>query len=99
MTITTLTSREFNQDTAKAKRAAADGPVYITDRGKPAHVLLSFDTYQRLAAQGAPPDKTAQGKTILDLLAMPSAYARIADIDVDFDSVRSKEPGRIAEFD
>jgi prevent-host-death family protein len=48
MAITTLTSREFNQDTSRAKRAAAKGPVFITDRGKPGHVLLSIKEYRRL---------------------------------------------------
>lgn len=43
-----MSSREFNQDTSRAKKAAADGPVFITDRGKPAHVLLSFVDYQKL---------------------------------------------------
>ncbi len=35
MAITKLSSREFNQDTSKAKRAAKKGPVFITDRGHP----------------------------------------------------------------
>ena len=48
MTIATLTSREFNQDTARAKKAAAKGPVVITDRGAPAHVLLTYDPYLAL---------------------------------------------------
>ena len=39
MTITTLTSRELNHDLGRAKRAARTGPVFITDRGKPAHVF------------------------------------------------------------
>ncbi len=52
MTITTVTSRELNQDIARAKRAAKSGPVFITDRGRPAHVLLSIDDYQRLAGEG-----------------------------------------------
>ena len=68
MTITTLTSREFNQGTSEAKRAAKNGPVFITDRGKPAHVLLSFADYQRL---------TKQRRNIADALAMPG----IADIE------------------
>ena len=42
MTITTLSSRQFNQDTSRAKKAAIAGPVFITDRGRPAHVLLTF---------------------------------------------------------
>ena len=49
MTVTTFTSRELNQDLARAKRAAKSGPVVITDRGRPAHVLLSIDDYRRLA--------------------------------------------------
>ena len=52
MTVTTVTSRELNQDVGHAKRAAKSGPVFITDRGKPAHVLLSIEEYRRLAGQG-----------------------------------------------
>ncbi len=62
--ITSLTSREFNQDASGAKKAANDGPVIITDRGKPAHVLLSIEEYQRLIGDS---------KNIVDLLAMPNA--------------------------
>ena len=40
MEIKFITSREFNQDVSKAKRAALKGPIFITDRGRPAHVLL-----------------------------------------------------------
>lgn len=47
-----LTSREFNQDIARAKRAADDGPVIITDRGRPAYVLMRHETYRRLAGGG-----------------------------------------------
>jgi antitoxin (DNA-binding transcriptional repressor) of toxin-antitoxin stability system len=53
MTVTTLSSRDFNQDVSRAKRAAEDGPVIITDRGKPAHVLLSFEAYRRLIGEPA----------------------------------------------
>lgn len=70
MTITTLSSRELNQDVTRAKRATCNGPVFITDRGKPAHVLLSFEEYQRL---------TEQHRSILDALAMPAA----ADIEFE----------------
>jgi prevent-host-death family protein len=59
---TKLSSREFNQAVNRAKDAAKRGPVFITDRGKPAHVLLTFEDYQRLSGTG--------GK-IADLLAMP----------------------------
>jgi len=63
MTITTLSSREFNQDTSRAKKAASKGPVFITDRGKPAHVLLSIDEYRRI---------TGGHRKIADALAMPN---------------------------
>ena len=62
MAITTLSSRQFNQDASKAKKAAKAGPVIITDRGRPAHVLLTFGEYKKITG----------GRTkIADLLAMP----------------------------
>jgi prevent-host-death family protein len=62
VTITTLSSRQFNQDASKAKKAAKTGPVFITDRGRPAHVLLSYDAYKKITG----------GRTkIADLLKMP----------------------------
>lgn len=70
MTITTVTSREFNQDVSKIKRAAVNGPVFITDRGQTAHVLLVIEDYLKL---------TKSQENIVDLLAMPET----ADIDFD----------------
>lgn len=70
MAIKTLSSREFNQGASEAKRAANDGPVFITDRGRPAHVLMSIELYQQL---------TGGRKKIADLLAMPG----IEDVDLD----------------
>jgi prevent-host-death family protein len=52
MGVTTISSREFNQDASGAKKAAAAGPVIITDRGRPAHVLLTFEAYQKLLNSG-----------------------------------------------
>ena len=69
MTITTLTSREFNQDATKAKRAAQSGPVIITDRGRPAHVLLTFAEYKKLTSQRA---------KIADLLRPGQVLLRLA---------------------
>jgi len=64
MAITKLSSREFNQDTSRAKRAARRGPVFITDRGRPSHVLLTVEEYQKI---------TGGQRSIADLLAMPEA--------------------------
>ncbi len=64
MTITRISSREFNQDVSQAKRAAEAGPVFITDRGRPAYVLLRHEAYQRLAGPS---------KSLLDAVAMPAS--------------------------
>ncbi len=61
VSITTFTSREFNQDIRRAKKAADAGPVFITDRGRPVHVLLSIQEYRLLAGSG---------RSIADALAM-----------------------------
>ena len=75
MTITTLSSRQFNQDASKAKKAAKAGPVFITDRGRPAHVLLTFAEYKKITG----------GRTkIADLLAMPGSE----DIELDIPQLR-----------
>ena len=74
MTITTISSREFNQDTSGAKKAASKGPVFITDRGKPAHVLLSIEDYQKL---------TGLNVDIVDLLVIPEAA------EIDFETERA----------
>ena len=83
MTITTLSSREFNQDASRAKKAAAKGPVFITDRGRTAHVLLSFADYQRLVGGN---------RKIADALAMPGAE------DIEFDPPRVTINSRSAEL-
>ncbi|MBI2396640.1 MAG: type II toxin-antitoxin system Phd/YefM family antitoxin [Xanthomonadales bacterium] len=81
--MTTLTSRELNQDIGRAKREAELGPVFITDRGKPAHVLLSIEDYRRL---------TGKRRTLGEALAMPGVA------DIDFDPPRLREGLRIPDF-
>ena len=51
MTIHTISSREFTRDIAAAKRAANDGPVFITHRGQPAYALLKIDDYYGMTGQ------------------------------------------------
>ena len=62
MIIKTISSRDFNHDVSKAKRSASSGPVFITDRGHTAHVLLTIEEYQKI---------TDKEESIVDLLAMP----------------------------
>lgn len=84
MTITTLSSREFNQATSEAKRAANEGPVFITDRGQPAHVLMSIEQYRRLSASR---------HKIADLLALPGAGGA-----AEFDIPRLRDVARAADL-
>ena len=84
MPITTLSSREFNQDTSRAKKAANKGPVFITDRGAPAHVLLSMDEYLRLTG--------GQG-SIVDQLGLPRGVE-----DVELEISRLADRARAADF-
>lgn len=87
MTITTLSGREFNQDIAKAKRAAARGPVVITDRGAPAFVLQRYEEWRRQVA-------AMPGLSLLD------AIADIAGADIAFEPPRlSATLSRAADLD
>jgi prevent-host-death family protein len=79
-----ITSREFNQDTGRAKKATEAGPVYITDRGRPSHVLLSFADYQRLAANQP---------SIIELLAEPKGVE-----DIDLEATASSELAQPEHF-
>ena len=83
MTITTLSSRQFNQDASKAKKAAVAGPVIITDRGRPAHVLMTFDEYRKI---------TGKQTKIADLLAMPGIDS------LEFDAPRLPDLAQAADF-
>lgn len=74
-----VTSRAFNQDVSQAKRDARIAPVFVTDRGKATHVLLSVEAYRKLMGQT---------ETIIDLLAMPAAPI------VELDAIRAAEAWR-----
>lgn len=82
---TVVSSREFNQDASRAKRSAAEGPVFITDRGKPAHVLLTYEAYQALVAKGPSlAEALAQkdGDDIeFEIPRMGNIQARVPDLD------------------
>jgi PHD/YefM family antitoxin component YafN of YafNO toxin-antitoxin module len=66
--MSTLTSRELNHDVSSAKKAAQDGPVIITDRGKPSHVLMTYDEFKRLSGKR---------RSLIESLSMPG----LSDID------------------
>ena len=83
MPITTLSSRKFNQDASGAKKAARKGPVFITDRGRPAHVLLTIEEYRKITGGSA---------SIIDMLAMPGVE------DIAFEPARAGSLYRPADL-
>ena len=86
MPIHTFSSREFTRDVSAAKRAAADGPVFITDRGRPAFALLKIDDYHRIAGR--------KERTLLELMdSIPGGEG------IEFDPPRMNLVSRPAEFD
>ncbi|MFD2758352.1 type II toxin-antitoxin system Phd/YefM family antitoxin [Gulosibacter faecalis] len=68
--MTMMSAREFNRDVSAAKREASRQPVVITDRGKPAYVLLSIDDYRRMGERGA---------SLIERLSMED------DLDIEFE--------------
>jgi prevent-host-death family protein len=85
MSITTLTSREFNQDLGRAKRAAETGPVFVTDRGRLSFVLVSYEEWELLAGKG---------KTIAEALS-----GELLAADIEFDVEPDRAAAQPAEFD
>lgn len=86
MPVHTFSSRDFTRDVSAAKRAAAKGPVFITDRGRPAFALLKIEDYYRLAGQ--------QEASLLDLMdAIP------CEEGIEFEPSRLQVGLRVADLD
>ncbi|MEJ6548399.1 type II toxin-antitoxin system prevent-host-death family antitoxin [Corynebacterium sp. USCH3] len=81
--MTTITSRELNQDVSAAKRAARDGAVTITDRGEPAFVLMSIEEYRRLSER----------RSVAEILRMPEHCG-----DIDFEPESLADVPRAADL-
>lgn len=85
MSVHTFSSRNFTRDVGAAKRAAAEGPVFITDRGRPAFALLKIEDYYQLAGQ--------QEASLLDVMdAIPGGAG------IEFEAPRLQVEFRAAEF-
>ena len=67
-----VTAREFNQDISKSKRFAVTEPVFVTDRGRPTHVLLSIAAYRQLSGER---------QSVLDLIGAPAGSAPLVAPD------------------
>ena len=85
MAVHTLPSRDFARDVSNAKRLASDGPVFITDRGKPAFALLKIEDYYRLSK--------SKPQSLLDVMnAIPEGH-------FDFEPPRMDGEFKPASFD
>ena len=82
--MTTISSRDFNQDVGRAKRAARTEPVFITDRGRPSHVLMSFEAFRQI---------TGQTESLVDLLAMAEGTGADADLETAASGWEVREEG------
>lgn len=86
MTVHTFSSRDFTRDVSSAKRAANEGPVFITDRGKPAFALLQISDYYRMIGQNE--------ASLLDVMdGIPGGA------EFEFEPVRSTMQSRPVSFD
>lgn len=84
MTASFLSSRDFNRDPARAKRAAKNGPVFVTERSKPALVVLSIEDYEKLAGQN---------RSLADVLLA------LEDLDFEFDPPKATPGFKAADLD
>jgi prevent-host-death family protein len=73
MKTTIMNSREFNQQVSRAKRAALEGPVFITDRGVEAFVLQSIEDYRA---------STHKTQNLLDLLSLSDSDGMDFDVAI-----------------
>ena len=67
--------RGIRSEPKPREESAKDGPVFITEHGLYAYVLLTMEEYRKIAGKR---------ESILDLLAMPE----MAEIDDDFEYPR-----------
>lgn len=86
MPVHTFSSRDFTRDVSAAKRAATEGPVFITDRGRPAFALMTIDDYHRITGH--------RDTTLLDVMdGIPGGDG------IEFEPSRLDIPISSARFD
>ena len=74
MVINTISSQKFNLSLSAMKYSQA-GSVLITENGRPTHVLLTYENYQRLSG--------VKG-SVVELLTLPGAE----DIDLSIATMK-----------
>lgn len=82
----TISSRDFNQNVAKAKHLADSEPVFITDRGELSYVLMNYAMYQQFCRQQ---------RSNAERVSMSEEEAAQIDADFEFERVEITERGEI----
>ena len=82
----TFSAQQLGRNVSAAKRAALDGPVFITSRGQVTHVLERIEAYRA---------RQSQPKTLFD--AIHPAWLDQAGLELDLP--RRTEPPQAADFD
>jgi prevent-host-death family protein len=86
--VATFSSREFAHNLAGVKRAAQEGPVFITDRGRPTYALMKIEDFRQLANAGAP------SRSLLDVMdSLPTTAG------IEFEPARLEGAVHSAELD
>ncbi|MEW6435614.1 MAG: type II toxin-antitoxin system Phd/YefM family antitoxin [Pseudomonadota bacterium] len=76
MPFTVMKSSAFKISPTRAKKAAIHAPVFITEYGKPAYVMLNIEAYRKLIGDTGHPaaikDIDAEFSNLFDKTLMPS---------------------------
>ena len=81
-----ISTREFAAEPLKVKRLVQDGPVVVTNRGRPELVILRYERWRALVPQEVPED-------------LAEALRDEAAAEVDFDPPRAELDPRPADLD
>ncbi|MDO4997338.1 MAG: type II toxin-antitoxin system Phd/YefM family antitoxin [Neisseria sp.] len=68
-----ITSQDFNRRISQAQRDCEKEPVFITNRGRLAYVLLNYEEYRRLSHK----------ESIAEALSAPSQMEEMMDLEFD----------------
>ncbi|MEW6436356.1 MAG: type II toxin-antitoxin system Phd/YefM family antitoxin [Pseudomonadota bacterium] len=86
MPISVIKSGEFKLRPTRAKKAAASAPVFITEYGRPAYVMLNIEEYKQLiGAIGLPAIIKRIDTEFSNLFAKPLVSSELNSLNTDED--------------
>lgn len=75
-----VSARTFNQSPSAIKAMTKDGPVFVTDRGKPSIVVLNVDDYERLTGGGTVRDSLMMDAEVAFEPVISRDLGRVAEL-------------------